>query len=49
MDEIPRVSEVLYSGLCGKIGTPTEVTIRRDVADMSEKIVIYWREDNVKW
>ncbi|XP_056015570.1 uncharacterized protein LOC125674082 [Ostrea edulis] len=38
MDHIPRVSEVLYVGLCRKIGTPTEVTIRRDVLDMKEMI-----------
>ncbi|XP_062619057.1 uncharacterized protein LOC134280633 [Saccostrea cucullata] len=38
MDHIPRLSEVLYVGLCGKIGTPTEVAIRRDVMDMEEMI-----------
>jgi hypothetical protein len=36
--DISRVSEALYTGLCGKIGTPTEVTIRREVADMYEMI-----------
>ncbi|XP_048747160.2 uncharacterized protein LOC125659520 [Ostrea edulis] len=39
MDDIPRVSEVLYVGLCHKIGTPTEVTVRRDVKDMDEMIM----------
>ncbi|XP_061182539.1 uncharacterized protein LOC133190872 [Saccostrea echinata] len=38
MDHIPRLSEVLYVGLCRKIGTPTEVAIRRDVMDMWEMI-----------
>ncbi|XP_062582357.1 uncharacterized protein LOC134244095 [Saccostrea cucullata] len=38
MDHIPRLSEVLYVGLCRKIGTPTEVAIRRDVKDMDEMI-----------
>jgi hypothetical protein len=37
MDEIPRASEILYTGLCHVIGTPTEVTIRRDVWDMRDK------------
>ncbi|XP_061165723.1 uncharacterized protein LOC133174640 [Saccostrea echinata] len=38
MDHVPRLSEVLYAGLCCKIGTPTEVAIRRDVRDMEEMI-----------
>ncbi|XP_062616900.1 uncharacterized protein LOC134278618 [Saccostrea cucullata] len=38
MDHIPRLSEVLYVGLCREIGTPTEVAIRRDVMDMKEMI-----------
>ncbi|XP_062619056.1 uncharacterized protein LOC134280632 [Saccostrea cucullata] len=38
MDHIPRLSEVLYVGLCRKIGTPKEVAIRRDVRDMEEMI-----------
>ncbi|XP_062593966.1 uncharacterized protein LOC134255449 [Saccostrea cucullata] len=38
MDHIPRLSEVLYVGLCRKIGTTTEVAIRRDVMDMKEMI-----------
>ncbi|XP_062582332.1 uncharacterized protein LOC134244073 [Saccostrea cucullata] len=38
MDHIPRLSEVLYVGLCRKIGTPTEVAIRRDVMDIREMI-----------
>lgn len=39
MDYPPRVSEYLYVGLCIYIGTPTEVTIRREVIDMKEKII----------
>ncbi|XP_061179641.1 uncharacterized protein LOC133188284 [Saccostrea echinata] len=38
MDHIPRLSEVLYIGLCREIGTPTEVAIRRDVLDIEERI-----------
>ncbi|XP_062593275.1 uncharacterized protein LOC134254767 isoform X2 [Saccostrea cucullata] len=38
MDHIPRLSEVLYVGLCRTLGTPTEVAIRRDVRDMVELI-----------
>jgi hypothetical protein len=34
MDGNPHTSELLYMGLCDTIGTPTEVTIRRDVCDM---------------
>jgi hypothetical protein len=36
--DLPRVSAVMYVGLCHKIGTPIEVTIRRDARDMKEKI-----------
>ncbi|XP_062591068.1 uncharacterized protein LOC134252582 [Saccostrea cucullata] len=39
MDHVPRLSEVLYVGLCRKIGTPTEVAIRRDLLDMEEMIM----------
>lgn len=38
MDYSPRVSEALYVGLCRHIGTPTEVTIRRELSDMEEII-----------
>ncbi|XP_062615067.1 uncharacterized protein LOC134276801 isoform X2 [Saccostrea cucullata] len=38
MDHIPRLSEVLYVGLCRKIGTPTVVAIRRDVRDAEDMI-----------
>ncbi|XP_061165698.1 uncharacterized protein LOC133174614 [Saccostrea echinata] len=38
MDHIPRLSEVLYVGLSRKIGTPTQVAIRRDVKDMEDLI-----------
>lgn len=36
MSDNCRVSEALYVGLCRHIGTPTEVTIRREVMDMEE-------------
>lgn len=36
MDRLQRMSEVLYVGLCRKIGTPIEVAFRRDVMDMDE-------------
>ncbi|XP_061179640.1 uncharacterized protein LOC133188283 [Saccostrea echinata] len=39
MDHIPRLSEVLYVGLCRKLGTPREIAIRRDVLDMEEMIM----------
>lgn len=38
MDDSLRVSETLYVGLCRHIGTPTEVTIRRELMDMEEII-----------
>ncbi|XP_052704919.1 uncharacterized protein LOC128180806 [Crassostrea angulata] len=38
MSDNCRVSEALYVGLCGYIGTPIEVTIRREVMDMEEMI-----------
>uniref|UniRef100_A0A8W8IHS4 Mab-21-like HhH/H2TH-like domain-containing protein n=1 Tax=Magallana gigas TaxID=29159 RepID=A0A8W8IHS4_MAGGI len=38
MSDNCRVSEALYVGLCGYVGTPTEVTIRREVMDMEEMI-----------
>ncbi|XP_056013674.1 uncharacterized protein LOC130052531 [Ostrea edulis] len=38
MDHIPRVSDVLYVGVCRKIGTPTEVTFRRDMRDTEDMI-----------
>ncbi|XP_056002416.1 uncharacterized protein LOC125663350 isoform X2 [Ostrea edulis] len=36
MDHIPRLSEAVYVGLCRKVGTPSEVRIRRDVVDTKE-------------
>lgn len=38
MSENSRMSEALYLGLCHKIGTPKEVTIRREVMDMDERL-----------
>uniref|UniRef100_A0A8W8MAI7 Mab-21-like HhH/H2TH-like domain-containing protein n=1 Tax=Magallana gigas TaxID=29159 RepID=A0A8W8MAI7_MAGGI len=38
MSDNCRVSEALYAGLCRYIGTPTEVTVRREVMDMTEMI-----------
>lgn len=43
MDDLTRKSVDMYLGLCqirpSCIGTPTEVTIRRDVQDMEEMIM----------
>lgn len=36
MSDYCRMSEALYVGLCGYIGSPTEVTVRREVVDMEE-------------
>lgn len=38
MDQQPRISEALFLGLCRKIGTQTEVKIRREVMNMDEII-----------
>ncbi|XP_048744867.2 uncharacterized protein LOC125657948 [Ostrea edulis] len=38
MDPILRISDALYMGLCHEVGTPTEVTIRRDAWDMDEMV-----------
>lgn len=38
MDQQPRISETLFLGLCRKIGTQTEVEIRREVMNMDELI-----------
>lgn len=38
MDQQPRISETLFLGLCRKIGTQTEVEIRREVMNMDEII-----------
>ncbi|XP_052683591.1 uncharacterized protein LOC128163940 [Crassostrea angulata] len=38
MSDNCRVSEALYVGLCDYIGTPTDVTVRREVTDMYEMI-----------
>ncbi|XP_062595561.1 uncharacterized protein LOC134256899 [Saccostrea cucullata] len=38
MDHIPRLSEAVYVGLCLKIGSPTEVRIRRVVMDTDEVV-----------
>ncbi|XP_061179629.1 uncharacterized protein LOC133188274 [Saccostrea echinata] len=39
MDHIPRLSEILYVGLSCKIGTQTEVAIRRDIKDIEDIIM----------
>jgi hypothetical protein len=53
MADSPWLSEALYTVLCHVIGTPTEVTIRRDKEDMKEVIEkpveIYRREIDIKW
>ncbi|XP_061190736.1 uncharacterized protein LOC133198743 [Saccostrea echinata] len=38
MDHIPRLSEAVYVGLCRKIGSPTEVRMRREVTDTEEVV-----------
>ncbi|XP_062616023.1 uncharacterized protein LOC134277722 [Saccostrea cucullata] len=38
MDHIPRLSEAVYVGLCRKVGSPTEVRIRREVKDTEEVV-----------
>ncbi|XP_062594133.1 uncharacterized protein LOC134255625 isoform X1 [Saccostrea cucullata] len=38
MDDIPRLSESVYVGLCHEIGCPTEVRIRREVMDTVEAV-----------
>lgn len=38
MSDDRRVSEAMYVGLCRYIGSPTEVTIRREVKGMEEAI-----------
>ncbi|XP_052683592.1 uncharacterized protein LOC128163941 [Crassostrea angulata] len=40
MSDNCRVSEAIYVGLCGYIGTPTDVAVRREVIDMAEMIEI---------
>lgn len=34
MDQLTRVSEALYVGMCSEIRTPTEVNLRREVMDI---------------
>ncbi|XP_062616524.1 uncharacterized protein LOC134278223 [Saccostrea cucullata] len=36
MDNLPRLSEFVYVGMCREIGSPTEVRIRREVMDTDE-------------
>jgi hypothetical protein len=38
MDQIPGVSDALYVGGCGVLGTPTEVTLRRELQDTVEMV-----------
>lgn len=38
MSDNYRVSEVLFVGLCDYIGTPTDVTVRREMHDMVDII-----------
>ncbi|XP_078336954.1 cyclic GMP-AMP synthase-like receptor 1 [Crassostrea virginica] len=40
MHHIPRMSEVVYVGMCRYVGYPTEVRIRREVTDTVEAV---WR------
>ncbi|XP_062604120.1 uncharacterized protein LOC134265925 [Saccostrea cucullata] len=38
MYHIPRLSEVIYVGLCYEVGTPTEVRMRRGVTEIMEAV-----------
>ncbi|XP_062601787.1 uncharacterized protein LOC134263447 [Saccostrea cucullata] len=38
MDQVPRISEAVYSCMCHKVGTPTVISIRREVSDIAETI-----------
>ncbi|XP_062590617.1 uncharacterized protein LOC134252210 [Saccostrea cucullata] len=38
MNQIPRLSEAVYVGLCREVGSPTEVRIRREVMDIDEVV-----------
>ncbi|XP_078337711.1 uncharacterized protein LOC144626720 [Crassostrea virginica] len=38
MHHIPRLSEAVYVGMCRYVGSPTEVRIRREVADTDEAV-----------
>ncbi|XP_062599112.1 uncharacterized protein LOC134260585 [Saccostrea cucullata] len=38
MDHVPRLSEAVYVGLCYKLGSPTEVRIRRELMDTDEVV-----------
>lgn len=39
MINIPRLSMNVYEGLCGKVGTSTEVRFRREVIDLTEDLL----------
>ena len=36
MNHIPRLSEAVYIGMCREVGTPTQVKIRREIADVED-------------
>ncbi|XP_062575454.1 uncharacterized protein LOC134237361 [Saccostrea cucullata] len=38
MDEIPRISDVVYRNMCSIVGTPTIIIIRRDLTDIKERL-----------
>lgn len=50
---VPRLSTNVYEGLCGEIGTSTEVKFRRDVIDTTEdllgNVLIEKKYDRFKW
>ncbi|XP_062596006.1 uncharacterized protein LOC134257411 [Saccostrea cucullata] len=52
MNHIARLSEVMYVGLCRRVGSPTEVRIRREVNDtmevVSQPVYIMKRLDRMK-
>lgn len=39
MKNVPRLSTNVYEGLCGEIGTSTQVIFRREVIDMTEDLL----------
>ena len=43
MNHIPRLSEGVYVGMCREVGTPTQVRIRREIADVED---ILWKSTN---
>ena len=48
MNHIPRLSEGIYSGMCQEVGSPTQVKMRREVADVQEVLgKFFWKGDRI--